>query len=779
MTVRLGADARRLEVGLVGRPAPALAAGDLVLARRPPATDAVEVVGRLEAGADRAVDERVAELVGVDPVLDVQRPVLAVQRRAEPGVALGLHEVRQHVVEAPAGGAVLVAPGVVVGAVAADVDHRVHRRAAAERLHPRPVGAAAVQLLLLGGRVVPVPPGLEQARERRRDADLVGLGLAARPRAGSTRDLRVLGQPRGEHRAGAAGADDDVVVGVARHGPNLLRVGPSSRELERVPIVQSVTVSGTCAPSFEPLRDLLAANLADGTDAGASVAVVHDGELVADLWGGEARPGEPWAEDTVVHGLVGRPRPMAALTALVLADRGELDLDAPVSSYWPEFRRDDVLVRHLLSHTSGYAGWTEPLRRRRPARPRGVRADARRAGAVVGAGHGVRLPHDRLRPPARRAGPRRHRRRRWPTSSARSSPSRSAPTSTSACRTTALDRCADLIAADRVRHRLLARCPRATSSCPTVVNPLLDVRDGGCNTAGVPAGVGRRRSAATATPASIARAQSVVSHGGEVTASGCCRAATVDRIFEVQADGPGPGAVRPAALGHRLPAARRRPAPAIPDGRVVLVDRLGRLDRRQRPRPPDHRRLRDEPDGRHHFISSDAHRRLRAHGVRVPGGAVTVTKVCIIGAGCSGHHHREAAQGPRHRLRPVRAVRRRGRQLVLPQPQRPLGGLRVAAHRHLEDPAPVRGLPGARRVAGLPEPPADARLLPCLRRPLRAARRDQFGIGVDRAVRNGRRRLGRHPVDRRDPLLHRPGRRQRAPLEAAAARLPRVASTAC
>ncbi len=52
---------------------------------------------------------------------------------------------------------------------------------------------------------------------------------------------------------------------------------------------------------------------------------------------------------------------MAALTTLVLADRGELDLDAPVSSYWPEFRRDDVLVRHLLAHTSGYAGWTEPL----------------------------------------------------------------------------------------------------------------------------------------------------------------------------------------------------------------------------------------------------------------------------------------------------------------------------------------------------------------------------------------------------------------------------------
>src|SRR3954453_13374816 len=112
-----------------------------------------------------------------------------------------------------------------------------------------------------------------------------------------------------------------------------------------------MTVAGTCHPSFEPLRDLLAANLAAGTDSGASVAVVHDGELVADLWGGEARPGIPWAGDTVVQGW-SVSKTMAALTTLVLADRGELALDAPVATYWPEFRRKDVLVRQLLSHTS-------------------------------------------------------------------------------------------------------------------------------------------------------------------------------------------------------------------------------------------------------------------------------------------------------------------------------------------------------------------------------------------------------------------------------------------
>ena len=66
-----------------------------------------------------------------------------------------------------------------------------------------------------------------------------------------------------------------------------------------------MTVEGSCHPSYEPLRDLLAARLADGSEAGASVAVVHDGELVVDLWGGEARPGVPWARGHDRPGLVG------------------------------------------------------------------------------------------------------------------------------------------------------------------------------------------------------------------------------------------------------------------------------------------------------------------------------------------------------------------------------------------------------------------------------------------------------------------------------------------
>src|SRR4051812_40710178 len=119
-------------------------------------------------------------------------------------------------------------------------------------------------------------------------------------------------------------------------------------------------VMGSCASGFEPLRELLADNLESGADLGASVALVHDGELVVDLWGGQADANRPWERDTIVQ-VWSVTKTMAALTVLVLVDRGEIDLDQPVSSYWKEFGDERVLVRHLLGHTSGYAGWTETL----------------------------------------------------------------------------------------------------------------------------------------------------------------------------------------------------------------------------------------------------------------------------------------------------------------------------------------------------------------------------------------------------------------------------------
>ena len=127
----------------------------------------------------------------------------------------------------------------------------------------------------------------------------------------------------------------------------------------------ATTVKGDCDPRFEVMAEQLAANLASGADCGASVAVVLEGEPVVDLWGGyadEART-TPWERDTITN-VWSSTKTVMALCALVLADRGELDLDAPVATYWPEFAaqgKDGVLVRHLLSHTSGVSGWDQPV----------------------------------------------------------------------------------------------------------------------------------------------------------------------------------------------------------------------------------------------------------------------------------------------------------------------------------------------------------------------------------------------------------------------------------
>jgi CubicO group peptidase (beta-lactamase class C family) len=125
------------------------------------------------------------------------------------------------------------------------------------------------------------------------------------------------------------------------------------------------SLDGTCSARFDSLRELFAAKLESGEDLGASLAVNIDGEMVVDLWGGwadEART-VPWTENTITC-VFSTTKTMTALAGLVLVDRGELDLDANVARYWPEFAacgKAGIKVRQLLSHTSGVSGWDQPV----------------------------------------------------------------------------------------------------------------------------------------------------------------------------------------------------------------------------------------------------------------------------------------------------------------------------------------------------------------------------------------------------------------------------------
>ncbi|MGW9307429.1 serine hydrolase domain-containing protein [Saccharomonospora azurea] len=107
---------------------------------------------------------------------------------------------------------------------------------------------------------------------------------------------------------------------------------------------------GTVRRGFEEVREVFDDIVADSR-AGAAFAVVRRGETVVDLWGGLADPdsGRPWSSDTVCVLFSGTK----GLTAAVATRASELDPDAPVRTYWPEFASDDVLVSHVLSHTAG------------------------------------------------------------------------------------------------------------------------------------------------------------------------------------------------------------------------------------------------------------------------------------------------------------------------------------------------------------------------------------------------------------------------------------------
>ena len=124
-------------------------------------------------------------------------------------------------------------------------------------------------------------------------------------------------------------------------------------------------VGGTWDDRFVGVRDALANLIESGQDVGCTACVAVEGEVVADVWGGWAdeEKTRPWERDTIVN-VWSTTKTMTALAALVLADRGDLDVDAPVARYWPEFAqngKDGVLVRHLMSHTAGLPGFDPPL----------------------------------------------------------------------------------------------------------------------------------------------------------------------------------------------------------------------------------------------------------------------------------------------------------------------------------------------------------------------------------------------------------------------------------
>ena len=150
-------------------------------------------------------------------------------------------------------------------------------------------------------------------------------------------------------------------------GPELGLVAAGSARWQAV--AMQPPVGGAVAPQFEAVRDVFVANFAaaddDPGDLGAALCVVRGGEVVVDLWGGWADRAmtAPWRRDTLLN-IYSVGKAAAAVTALRLVDRGELDLVEPLATVWPEMTgdgRETITLRHALAHRAGLPAVREPL----------------------------------------------------------------------------------------------------------------------------------------------------------------------------------------------------------------------------------------------------------------------------------------------------------------------------------------------------------------------------------------------------------------------------------
>ncbi len=124
-------------------------------------------------------------------------------------------------------------------------------------------------------------------------------------------------------------------------------------------------LDGMVDDRFTSLVDIIRSQIAAGYDVGSSLAIAVDGELKVDTWGGwmDYERSIPWHTDTITN-VWSTTKTMTALSALVLIDQGRLEPNEPVASYWPEFAyngKEAITVAQLLGHTSGVSGWEKPF----------------------------------------------------------------------------------------------------------------------------------------------------------------------------------------------------------------------------------------------------------------------------------------------------------------------------------------------------------------------------------------------------------------------------------
>ncbi|MBF6238636.1 beta-lactamase family protein [Nocardia otitidiscaviarum] len=334
------------------------------------------------------------------------------------------------------------------------------------------------------------------------------------------------------------------------------------------------SVAGFCVDEFEGVRAAFTEQVESGAELGASLCVTVDGEPVVDLWGGWADPGRTrrWGADTLVN-TFSITKTMTALCALLLVERGELDVDRKVAHYWPEFAaagKADIEVRHLLSHTSGVSGWEAPIeltdiydvaasQQRLAAQPPWWEPGTASGYHALNYGHLVDALIRRI--DGRSLG------RFFAEELAR-------PLGADFHIGTApehFDRIATLVPPDWMQFDQ-SQLPRDSVLYKTLFQPLLDF-DAVATSAWRQAEIGGVGGHGNAR--SIARVQSIVSTGGVLGGRKFLSPSTIDLIFRQQSDGVDQAILLPLrfGIGYGLP--QPQTAPFVPEGRVCWWGGLG------------------------------------------------------------------------------------------------------------------------------------------------------------------------------------------------------------
>lgn len=117
-------------------------------------------------------------------------------------------------------------------------------------------------------------------------------------------------------------------------------------------------MSGEVVPGYERVQQVFEREAGLLGLGGGAYAAYVDGRPVVDVWAGEKRPGVPWDRDTTTV-LFSATKGLAGLCMQILYDRGELDVEAPIAKYWPEFAANGkaaALVKHIPLHSLGVLG---------------------------------------------------------------------------------------------------------------------------------------------------------------------------------------------------------------------------------------------------------------------------------------------------------------------------------------------------------------------------------------------------------------------------------------